>query len=313
MKDGLGLIMPFANRLYRRRAALACALGAAMGLTSAAALAQAERPAPRLDQLKKTRLSVDTGKQQQIWAAVMKTLGPFDQKEKCWTLETRGRRFCMQPAKFAMRGANDKNDYYFAITGRDYQASALKTGVAMFMRFSTGGDDKGFVFKELDGLYEFGSRLAPLGDHNFRFVEVAIDTYAWEVTDSYVVAGADVEMTTLIHMGGVFTPKQRRMADFVTFKGNEKTCGGDRNIACVSNRLDYGFRPGAGGLFSLEMTLKRKTGPKKIFALDDMSPVLRSDPFTIPFDSREGRYTMPSEDMVDWLGRRLPAKFASQP
>jgi hypothetical protein len=313
MKDGLGLIMPFATRLSRRRAALALALGAAMGLTSAAALAQAERPAPRLDQLKKTRLSVDTGKQQQIWAAVMKTLGPFDQKEKCWTLETRGRRFCMQPAKFAMRGANDKNDYYFAITGRDYQASALKTGVAMFMRFSTGGDDKGFVFKELDGLYEFGSRLAPLGDHNFRFVEVAIDTYAWEVTDRFIGATSEMEMTTLIHTGGVFTPKQKRMADFITYKGNEKSCRGDQANPCAASRVDYAFQPGAGGLYALELSLKKKTGDRKIFAQDDLSPALRTEPFTVRFDSREGRYALPSEDMVEWLGRRLPAKLASQP
>ena len=98
----MGLIMPIAKKESIRHAALALAFGAAMGLTNTTAHAQAERPAPRLDQLKKTKLSVDTGKQQQIWAAVMKTVGAYDQKDKCWTLETRGRRFCMQPAKFAI-------------------------------------------------------------------------------------------------------------------------------------------------------------------------------------------------------------------
>jgi hypothetical protein len=296
-----------------RRAAPSLALAGALMLAGGAALAQVEKPAPRLDQLKKTRLTVDTGKQQQIWAAVMKTVGPYDQKEKCWTLETRGRRFCMQPSKFAMRGANDKNDYYFAISGRDYQASALRTGVVMFMHFSTDGEDKGFVFRELDGLYEFGQRQAPLEDRNFRFIEVAIDTYAWEVTDRFTGATSEMEMTTLIHMGGVFTPKQKRMADFITYKGNEKSCSGDQANPCVASRVDYTFKPGAGGLHALELSLKKKTGGKKIFALDDLSPALRTEPFTVRFDSREGRYALPSEDMVEWLGRRLPAKLAAQP
>ena len=230
-----------------RSATLGLALAGAMTLAVGAACAQVEKPAPRLDQLKKTRLNVDTGKQQQIWAAVMKSLGAYDQKEKCWTLETRGRRFCMQPAKFAMRGANDKSDYYFAISGRDYQASALRTGVVIFMRFSTSGEDKAFVFKELDGLYEFGLRQAPLEEKNFRFVEVAIDTYAWEVTDRFIGATSEMEMTTLIHAGGVFTPKQKRMADFMSYKGNEKSCRGDQADPCAASRVDYTFKPGAGG------------------------------------------------------------------
>ena len=295
------------------RATRGLALVGAMMLAGGAALAQAEKPAPRLDQLKKTRLTVDTGKQQQIWAAVMKTVGPYDQKEKCWTLEVRGRRFCMQPAKFAMRGANDRNDYYFAISGRDYQANALRTGVVMFMNFSSSGEDKGFVFKELDGLYEFGLRQAPLEDKSFRFIEVAIDTYAWEITDRFVGATSEMEMTTLIHMGGVFTPKQKRMADFITYKGNEKSCAGDQSNPCSASRIDYTFKIGTGGLHALELSLKKKTGGKKIFALDDMSPAQRSEPFTIRFDSKEGRYALPSEDMVEWLGRRLPAKLAAQP
>ncbi len=292
---------------------LAFALGAAMTLGSVAALGDAEKPAPRLEQLKKTKLNVDTGKQQQIWTAVMKTVGPYDQNAKCWTLETRARRFCMQPAKFAMRGSNDKSDYYFAISGKDYQASALKTGVVMFMHFASSGEDKGFVFKELDGLYEFGTRQAPAEEKDFRFVEVAIDTYAWEVTDHFKANGLEQEMTTLIHVGGVFTPKQKRMVDFITYKGNEQSCSGDQNKPCISNRIDYGFQPGAGGLHALELTLKRKTGSKKIFSLDDSSPVTRSEPFTVRFDSKDGRYAMPSEDMVEWFGRRLPAKLASQP
>ncbi len=292
---------------------LTIALGAAMAFSCVAAFAEAERPAPKLEQPKKTKLNVDTSKQQQIWAAVMKTVGAYDQKASCWTLETRGRRFCMQPAKFAMRGANDKNDYYFAISGKDYQASALKTGVVMFMHFATTGEEKGFVFRELDGLYEFGTRQAPAEEKNFRFVEVAIDTYAWEVTDNFKANGLDQEMTTLIHVGGVFTPKQKRMVDFISFKGNEQSCNGSQTNSCASNRIDYGFKLGEGGLHALELTLKRKTGTKKIFALDDSSQATRSEPFTIRFDAKEGRYPMPSEDMVEWLGRRLPAKVASQP
>lgn len=291
---------------------LAAALGFAVALCGAQAFAQAEKPAPRLDQLKKTKLSVDTSKQQQIWGAVMKTVGAFDQKANCWTLEARGRRFCMQPAKFAMRSVGDRNDYYFAISGKDYDAKALKTGVVMFMHFATGPDEKGFVFKELDGLYEFGSRQAPADEKSFRFVEVAIDTYAWEVTDHFKANGLDQELTTLIHVGGVFTPKQKRMADFVTYKGNESGCGGGK-ADCISNRIDYGFKPGAGGLHALELTLKKKTGGKKIFALDDSSTAVRSEPLIVRFDSREGRYAMPSEDMVEWMGRRLPAKMAGQP
>ena len=305
--------MLFPNEPSARYAARVLALAGAMMLTAETALAQAEKPAPRLEQLKKTRVSVDTGKQQQIWAAVMKTVGPYDPKQKCWTLEARGRRFCMQPAKFAMRGANDRNDYYFAISGRDYQPSALRTGVVMFMRFAGAGDDKGLDFKELDGLYEFGLRQTPLEEKNFRFVEVAIDTYAWEVTDRFTGATSEMEMTTLIHTGGVFTPKQKRMADFISYKGNEKSCSGDQTNPCSASQVDYTFKHGIGGLYALELSLKRKTGSKKIFALDDLSPALRSEPFTVRFDSKEGRYAMPSEDMVEWLGRRLPAKLASQP
>ena len=295
-----------------KQAAHAVALCTALTVWGGAAQAAAEKPAPRLEQLKKTKLTVDTSKQQQIWAAVMKTLGPFDQKANCWTLETRSRRFCMQPAKFAMRGAGGGNDYYFAISGKDYQANALKTGVVMFMRFATTGDDKSFVFRELDGLYEFGARQAPLEEKNFRFVEVAIDTYAWEVTDVFRANGLEQEMTTLIHVGGVFTPKQKRMADFISYKGNEQSCGASQTN-CVSNRIDYGFIQGVGGFHALELTLKRKSGGKKIFALDDFSPATRSDPVTVRFDAKDGRYATPSEDMVEWIGRRLPAKLAGQP
>jgi len=305
--------MKFFTEIFKGEGARAAALAASFALCGEAAFAQTEKPAPRIEQLKKTKLNVDTGKQQQIWAAVMKTVGAYDQKGDCWTLEARGRRFCMQPAKFAMRSANGGNDYYFAISGKDYQASALKTGVVMFMHFATTAEDKGFVFRELDGLYEFGTRQAPAEDKNFRFVEVAIDTYAWEVTDRFKANGLDQEMTTLIHVGGVFTPRQKRMADFITYKGNEQGCGADPANSCVSNRIDYGFKPGAGGLHALELILKRKTGGKKIFALDDTSPALRSEPLIIRFDAREGRYAMPSEDMVEWLGRRLPAKLAAQP
>ena len=308
---GSGMLFP--REASTRSAALGLALAGAMMLAGETALAQAEKPAPRLEQLKKTRVNVDTGKQQQIWAAVMKTVGPYDPRQKCWTLETRGRRFCMQPAKFAMRGANGKNDYYFAIAGRDNQATALRTGVVMFMRFASNGDDKGLDFRELDGLYEFGLRQTPLEERNFRFVEVAIDTYAWEVTDRFTGATSEMEMTTLIHMGGVFTPKQKRMADFISYKGNEKSCSGDQTNPCSASHVDYTFAPGAGGLHALELSLKKKTGPKKIFALDDVSPAQRSEPFTVRFDSKEGRYALPSEDMVEWLGRRLPAKLASQP
>jgi hypothetical protein len=303
--------MSFLKTRAGRSAALA--LGVAVALTCAPAQAGSERPAPSLDQLKKTRLTVDTGKQQQIWAAVMKTVGAYDSREKCWMLEARQRRFCMQPAKFAMRGVNDKNDYYFAISGKEQDAGGLTKGVVMFMHFSTRGEDKGFTFRELDGLYEFGSRKAPLGDGNFRFVEVAIDTYAWEVTDVLSGAALEIDTTTLIHVGGVFTPKQRRMTDFVTYKGNESGCGGETGVICVSNRIDYAFKPGAGGLFALEMVLKRKSGSKQIFSLGDDSPVVQSEPVTVPFDSREGRYRIPSQDMVEWLGRKMPAKLAANP
>ena len=301
--------MHFLKRLTKQ-AGSAAALGAALALWGCGAAAEAEKPAPRLEQLKKTKLNVDTSKQQQIWAAVMKSLGPFDQKANCWTLETRARRFCMQPAKFAMRGAGGVNEYYFAISGKDYQARALKTGVVMFMHFTSTND--GFAFRELDGLYEFGTRQAPMEEKNFRFVEVAIDTYAWEVTDHFKANGLEQELTTLIHVGGVFTPKQKRMADFITYKGNEQSCGAGQTN-CVSNRIDYGFIPGVGGLHALELTLKKKSGGKKIFALDDSSPVTRSEPLTVRFDSKDGRYALPSEDMVEWLGRRLPAKLAAQP
>ena len=303
--------MRSSNRKFKTSATLAAALCAAAALCGLPAFAQ-EKPAPRLDQLKATKLSVDTSKQQQIWAAVMKTVGAHDPKANCWTLETRSRRFCMQPAKFAMRSANDKSDYYFAISGKDYQANALKTGVVMFMHFATTPDEKSFILRELDGLYEFGTRQAPAEEKNFRFIEVAIDTYAWEVTDHFRVNGLDQEMTTLIHVGGVFTPKQKRMADFISYKGNEQSCGAGQSD-CVSNRVDYSFRPGAGGLHALELTLRRKIGGRKIFALDDSSQAVRSEPFVVRFDAKEGRYAIPSEDMVEWLGRRLPAKLAAQP
>jgi hypothetical protein len=292
---------------------LALAVSAAPALTSAAAQAQSERPAPSLDQPKKYKLAVDTGKQQQIWAAVMKTVGPYDNREKCWTLEVRGRRFCMQPAKLAMRGGADHIDYYFAISGKEYQPDALKTGVVMFMSFSSGGADKSFTFRDLDGLYEFGSRKTPSADKDFRFVDVAIDTYAWEVTDTLSGIGSELETTTLIHIGGVFTPKLRRMADFVTYKGNESSCGGEKQSLCASNKIDYAFKAGAGGFYALEMTLRRKSGSKEIFALGDASPVVQSEPVTVPFDSKEGRYKLPSADMVDWLSRKMPPRVAANP
>ena len=74
-----------------KQTARAIALCAALTVWGGATHAAAEKPAPRLEQLKKTKLAVDTSKQQQIWAAVMKTLGPFDQKANCWSLETRSR------------------------------------------------------------------------------------------------------------------------------------------------------------------------------------------------------------------------------
>ncbi len=305
--------MPMVIRKTWRGAAFGLAAGAAALMTGTMALAQAERPAPGLEQPKKYKLAVDTGKQQQIWAAVMKTLGPYDNKEKCWTLEVRERRFCMQPAKLAMRGGNDHIDYYFAISGKEYQPNALKTGVVMFMHFSTAGADKSFSFRELDGLYEFGSRKTPSADKDFRFVEVAIDTWAWEVTDTLTGIGSELETTTLIHIGGVFTPKLKRMADFVIYKGNESSCGGEKQVLCASNKIDYSFKSGVGGFFALEMTLRRKTGTKDIFALGDPSPVTQSEPLTIPFDSKEGRYKLPSADMVDWLSRKMPPKVAANP
>ena len=305
--------MPFVKRDSKRRAAFALAISAALGVAGTAAQAQSERPAPSMDQPKKYKLTVDTGKQQQIWAAVMKTVGTYDTREKCWTLDVRERRFCMQPAKLAMRGANDHIDYYFAISGREYQPDALKTGVVMFMHFSTGGADKSFSFRELDGLYEFGSRKTPAADKDFRFVDVAIETYAWEVTDSLTGIGSELETTTLIHIGGVFTPKLKRMADFVIYKGNESSCGGEKQIPCASSKIDYTFKSGAGGFFALEMSLRRKSGTKDIFALGDATPVMQSDPVTIPFDSKEGRYKLPSADMVDWLSRKMPPKMAANP
>jgi hypothetical protein len=310
MAEDWGLGMSFLKTRLGRAAASALALGAALTLAGARAQAGQDKPAPSLEQLKKTKLTVDTGNQQQIWAAVMKTLGAYDAREKCWTLEARDRLFCMQPAKFAMRGAKNGNDYFFAISGKEKGASGLKRGVAMFMHFATVGDAKTFTFKELDGLYEFGSRQAPPDDKHFRFVEVAIDTYAWEVTDASPGTGWETETTSLIHVGGVFTPKQKRMADFVTYRGNETGCGAQKKVACASDRIDYAFKPGAGGFFALELTLKKKMGDREIFALGDASPVIRSTPLTIPFDSREGRYLTPSQDMVEWMGRRLPAKLA---
>ena len=75
------------------------ALVLAAALSSAPALAQSEDPALHLAQPTRARLLLDTNNPRQIWGAVMKAVGPYDKAQKCWTLATGGRRFCMRPSR----------------------------------------------------------------------------------------------------------------------------------------------------------------------------------------------------------------------
>ena len=279
---------------------------AAFGVTTA--VGQDEVQLPRLSQPKKFTLQVDARNAKQLWGAVMNTVGPYDKKEKCWTLTARGNRFCMRPAKLAKGGAVSSEAYYFAISGQTYAADEERpVGVVMFISLSTSGYDKGLTFAGVDGLYQFGSRGSPPSDDNFKLVEIGAETYAWEVTDGFVGTGSESEVKTLIYAGGIENPKQKILARIDTYEGNESgTCMVDN--VCFLRKIEYSFKPDGAGFYAIEMTLRRKSGTDTIFNPDDPTPVVQSPPFVIHFDPHEGRYKMPAKNMIDFLGKTIPTK-----
>ena len=284
------------------------ALALAMALASAPALAQSEDPALHLGQPSRTRLLVDADNPRQLWSAVMKTVGAYDKAQKCWTLAAGGRRFCMRPAKLATARLIDGAVYLFAVSGHEYEPAQMTGGVVMFLSYATIDISKGFRSEGVDGLYEFGARGAAPPDSAFKLVEVGPQTFAWEVADGFTGTGSEVHSTTLIHAAGRFTPKKKVLTTFISYEGNQSGCGMDTGVACEAREIRHAFKPGAGPLYDLEVSLRTKTGTDKIFAADDASPSLQSESLTIPFDAAAGQYRTPGQNLIEWMGKRGAAK-----
>lgn len=276
----------------------------AMTFCGADAQAQSEAAAPRLGQPSRIRLTLDADNLRQVWTAVMKTVGPYDKAQKCWTLAAGGRRFCMRPARFGKGRLGDNTLYLFAISGREYEPASLAGGVAMFVSFATSDVGEGFRSEGADGLYEFGAGGAPPRDSAFKLVEAGAQTYAWEVSDSFSGAGSEVSTITLIHAAGRVTPRRKIIARFNSYEGDQSSCKPDTGVKCVAREIRYAFKPGLGPLFDLEMKLTKKSGTDKIFAANDASPALGFEPLVIAFDMASGQYRTPGLNMLDWLERR---------
>ncbi len=294
--------MAFMTHRSGRRLALVLA----MALASASALAQAEDPALRLGQPTRSRLLLDANNPRQVWGAVMKAVGAYDKAQKCWTLATGGRRFCMRPAKLATAALSDGALYLFAVSGHEYEPAQVTGGVVMFLSYTTSDINKGFRSDGVDGLYEFGARGAPPDDSAFKLLEVGPQTFAWEVVDGFTGTGSDVRSTTLIHAAGRFTPRKKVLANFISYEGNQSGCGMDTGITCSAREIHYTLKPGSGPLHDLEMKLTTRTGAETIFATDDVGAVITSGPVAIPFDPVAGTYKLPVRNMIEWL-RREPA------
>jgi len=288
----------------RRRLWPEVALVVAMAFTSACALAQAEDPALRLGQPTRLKLMLDTENPQQVWTAVMKAVGSYDKPGKCWTLTAGGRRFCMRPAKMAIVTITDSRLYLFAVSGHEYEPASLAGGVVLFLSFATNEYKKGFRSEGVDGLYEFGARGAPPADSAFKLVEAGMQTYAWDVADTFISAGSRATRTTLIHAAGRYTPRRKVLASFESYQGDQSGCGAQAGAPCGARQIDYVFKPGVGALHDLEMTLSAKT---------DASLAIRSEPVTISFDAAAGQYKTPGQNMIEWLARRPAAKLAARP
>ena len=82
----------------------------------------------------------------------------------------------------------------------------------------------------------------------------------------------------------------------------------DAGVACEAREIRHAFKPGAGPLYGLEVSLRTKTGTEKIFAADDASPSLQSESLTIPFDAAAGQYRTPGQNLIEWMGKRGAAK-----
>ncbi len=279
------------------------ALVLAAALSSAPALAQSEDPALHLAQPTRARLLLDTTNPRQIWGAVMKAVGPYDKAQKCWTLATGGRRFCMRPAKLATARLSDGAVHLFAVSGREYEPAQLTGGVVMFLSYATSDINKGFRSDGVDGLYEFGARGAPPGDSAFKLVEVGPQTFAWEVADGFTGTGSDVHSTTLIHAAGRFTPRKKVLANFISYEGNQSGCGMDTGITCSAREIQYTLKPGSGPLYDLELKLTTRAGAETIFSAGVATPTITFGPVAIPFDAAAGTYKLPVLNMIEWLGR----------
>ena len=243
------------------------------------------------------KLSINKNNQKQIISSIMQKLGNYDNKLKCYIVNVKTLKFCLNPLDLYSAGVVDADFLILGLSGIE-TSGQYQTGVFMTISYASSFYAKGLTFSSINGFYAAGSRQQAIDKSSVKLVEISPESYAMEIKDGYTGQGVTSERTVLIFETGLADIPQKKILEFVSYSDNDGICDAAQNIKCETKQITYKVISSDKGDMKagdLELTYTSKVDNK----------LIGSSKQIIKFNDIDNVYALPAKDMLALMDDKI--------